>query len=157
MQLGDQPGEIGDQHDREGAGQKEHDPWNGVARATPGRERAHQPEAEQGTYRVGAGRDDRGERQVGGTGRRQHQVHPDQDRTRHGEQPGIEQGRALPARSVAAQHVAEADSEEGVAGELDDVASYEADDQEDEAGHEGAAGRQLGAGLGVGDARHWDG
>ena len=90
-------------------------------------------------------------------GRRQHEVHPDQDRTGDREQPGIEERRAVPARSVAAQHVAEADSEEGVAGELDDVAGDETDGQEDEAGHQGAAGRQLGAGLGVGDARRGDG
>ena len=63
----------------------------------------------------------------------------------------------MPARSAAAQHAAEADRQEDVAGELDDVAGHEADAQEDEAGHEGAADRQLGASLGVGDARHGDG
>ena len=95
---------------------------------------------------MGAGRDERGERQLRARGRRQHEVHPDQDRTGDGEQAGIEERRAVPPQSVAAQHVAEADREEDVAGELDDVACDETDRQEDEAGHQGAAGQAAASG-----------
>ena len=102
MQLGHQPHDVGDQHDHEGAGEQEHDSWHGDPRAAPRRDCAHQPQAQQRADRVGAGRDERGEREIGARGCRQHEVHPGQDRTGDREQSGVEERRAVAARSATA-------------------------------------------------------
>ena len=138
--------EVGDQQDHEGAGQQEHDPCGtGIAAPCGAAIRAHQAQAQQGTDRGRsrprrAWRADRSSAAAAGSTR----YTPIRTAPETASSPASRSAVAVPARAVAAQHVAEADREEGVAGELDDVACDETDGQEDQAGHQGAAARQHG-------------